>query len=155
MAKGLYTPLNPGKYMGDPRKIRFLSAWEQRVMVFCDTNPHVIQWGSEEMKIPYLNPIKKKVCMYIPDFIIRYKNKAGAIITEVVEVKPSKEALLKAKMTNYDKVCLVINTAKWQAARILCDKHGVTFRILTEKGSMTVDPNGLPIQLTDQGLFKK
>lgn len=154
MAKGLYTPTNPQKYMGDPTKIRFLSAWELRFMHFCDNHPDVVQWGSEEFKIPYVNPIKKKVAMYIPDFIVKYK-KGNKIFTEVVEIKPAKEAVLRPRMSNYDKVCLVINTAKWQAARIYCDKYGVTFRILTEKGSMTVDQNGMPIMLTEQGLFKK
>lgn len=155
MAKGLYRPENPEKYMGDPNKIRFLSAWERNFMVFCDTNPDVIQWSSEEIKIPYYHPFKKRVAMYIPDFIIKYRNKAGEVKTEVVEIKPAKESMLKPKMTNYDKVCLVLNTAKWQAARLLCDKHGIVFRILTEKGSMTVGLDGKPIQLTEQGLFKK
>lgn len=154
MAKGIYTPINPEKYMGDPSKIRYLSSWEHRFMYACDMNPSIIQWGSEEFKIPYVNPIKKKVCMYIPDFIVRYK-KEGQIYTEVVEIKPAKEAVLRPRMSNYDKVCLVINTAKWQAARIYCDKYGVTFRILTEKGSMTVDRQGMPVVLTEQGLFKK
>lgn len=154
MAKGLYTPIHPEKYLGDPTKIRFLSAWELRFMQFCDKNPDVTQWGSEEFKIPYFNPVKRKVCMYIPDFIVRYR-KGDKIITEVIEIKPAKEAVLKPKMSNYDKVCLVINTAKWQSARIYCDKYGVTFRILTERGSMTVDQKGLPVVLTEQGLFKK
>lgn len=155
MAKGLFTPKNPSKYLGDPTKIRFMSAWELRVMNFFDESVDVIKWGSEEFKIPYAHPIKNKVCMYIPDFIVKYKNKAGLPITEVVEVKPAKEAFIQPRMTNYDKVCLVVNTAKWQAARIYCDKYNIVFRILTEKGSLTVDHSGKAIMLTEQGLFRK
>lgn len=60
MAKGLFKPEHPEKYMGDITKIRFLSSWELRFMHFCDSNPNVISWGSEEIRIQYWNPIKKK-----------------------------------------------------------------------------------------------
>lgn len=155
MAKGLYTPINPEKYMGDPNKIRFLSAWEQRVMSVFDLNPSVVQWGSEEIKIPYYNPFKKKVCMYLPDFIVKYKDSKDNLKIEVVEVKPVKETLVRNKMTTYDKVCLVTNAAKWQAARAFCDKYNVAFRIMTEAGSFYVDQTGKAIPMTEQGLFRK
>lgn len=154
-AKGLFTPINPEKYMGDPSKIRYLSKWEQRFMNFCDLNPSVIQWGSEELKINYFNPFKKKVCTYFPDFILKYEDAGGNIKTEVVEVKPVKETAIRSKMTTYDKVQLVINGAKWKAARIFCDKYGITFRVMTEAGSFTVDHNGVAVPLTEIGLFRK
>ena len=62
MAKGLFRPTRPEKYLGDITKIRFMSSWERSFMVFCDTNPNVIKWGSEEFKIKYFNPIKNKTC---------------------------------------------------------------------------------------------
>lgn len=58
--KGLYTPKYPEKYLGDPRKIRFMSSWELRFMQVCDLNPNILNWGSEEFRIKYWNPIKKK-----------------------------------------------------------------------------------------------
>lgn len=60
MAKGLFVPQNPQKYLGDIRKIRFMSSWELRFMQVCDMNPNVLQWGSEEFRVKYFNPIKKK-----------------------------------------------------------------------------------------------
>lgn len=60
MAKGLFVPQNPQKYLGDVRKIRFMSSWELRFMQVCDMNPNVLQWGSEEFRVKYFNPIKKK-----------------------------------------------------------------------------------------------
>jgi hypothetical protein len=132
MAKGLYTPLNPEKYLGDPRKIRFLSSWELRFCNFCDTNPNVIAWGSEEFRVKYFNPIKKKVCDYIPDFIFKYRDTTGNIVTEVIEVKPLKQSVLKSNMSTYDKVSLVINHAKWTAAKAMCDAAGIKFRVITE-----------------------
>lgn len=142
MAKGLFTPTSPHKYLGNPTKIRFLSSWELRVMQLFDTNPSIIQWGSEELKIPYYNPIKSKICSYLPDFIVKYKDREGNIITEVLEVKPAKEASMRSKMSNYDKVALVINHAKWQAAGAFCAQRKLKFRILTEAGSITIGPNG-------------
>lgn len=60
MAKGRYTPQHPEKYLGDPTKIRFLSSWELRFFQACDMNPNILKWGSEEFKVPYWHPIKKK-----------------------------------------------------------------------------------------------
>jgi hypothetical protein len=141
MAKGLYTPLNPQKYLGDPSKIRFLSSWELSFMQFCDKNPNVIAWGSEEFRVPYWNPVKKTTCSYIPDFIIKYKDAQGNLITEVIEIKPLKESVVKPKMSAYDKVALVINHAKWTAAKALCDAAGIRFRVLTEQELFRQNPN--------------
>ena len=54
--KGKYKPLNPNKYAGNPMNIVYRSLWERKVMVYCDKNPLVIEWGSEEIIIPYLSP---------------------------------------------------------------------------------------------------
>jgi hypothetical protein len=139
MAKGLFTPRNPEKYLGDPSKIRFLSSWERMFMEFCDKNVNVIKWGSEEFKVPYVHPIKKnadgspKVCNYIPDFIIKYQDRDGKMLTEVIEIKPHKQTVIGKKVSTYDKVQLVINDAKWRSAKSFCDNHGIKFRVLTEK----------------------
>jgi hypothetical protein len=141
MAKGLYTPINVEKYLGDPTKIRFLSSWELRFMDFCDKNPNILLWGSEEFKIPYMNPIKKKVCSYYPDFIVKYKDRNGNVLTEVIEIKPAcqdpnrvvSNKGKRKKPSTYDTVQMVINQAKWTAAKAYCESHGVKFRVLTER----------------------
>lgn len=102
-------------------------------MQFCDINPNIINWGSEEFKIPYWHPIKNKVCNYIPDFIIKYKNAAGQLVSEVIEIKPKKQSVLSPRMSNYDKVQLVINHAKWTSAKLFCESRGVKFRVVTEQ----------------------
>jgi len=51
--KGKYTPENPRKYKGKTENIIYRSLWERKFMVFCDKNPNVIQWSSEEIIIPY------------------------------------------------------------------------------------------------------
>lgn len=101
-------------------------------MVICDTNPNIIQWGSEEFRVKYFNPVKKKVCDYIPDFILKYKNTKGEIITEVIEIKPKKQTVASKSASLYDKVALVVNHAKWAAAKAVCESHGIRFRVATE-----------------------
>ena len=141
-AKGLFRPKNPEKYLGDVSKIRFMSSWEARFMVFCDTNPNVLNWASEEIRIKYYHPVKKKVCDYVPDFLVKYRNTKGEIVTKMFEIKPNKENpdSLKAgvigkkqkKVNPYNTVMMVINHAKWTAARAFCHKAGIEFVILTE-----------------------
>ena len=88
--KGKYRPNNPEKYRGDAGNIVYRSSWERDVMRWCDSNPSIIWWMSEERAIWYHNPVTKKNSRYFPDFIIHYKDKRGVEITEVLEVKPKK-----------------------------------------------------------------
>ena len=63
--KGKYKPKYRSKYKGDPTKIIYRSLWERRFMVYCDENPNIIKWASEEVIIPYRTA-------NTPDPIIRY-----------------------------------------------------------------------------------
>jgi len=134
----MFKPLSPEKYLGDPTKVRFLSSWELNFMIKLDKNPNILKWGSEEFRIPYFHPIKKnldgkpKLCQYYPDFIVKYKNAAGQILTIVIEIKPHSQTVASKKPTTYDKVQLVINDAKWRSAKAFCDSHGIKFRVITE-----------------------
>ena len=55
--QGFFKPQNPKKYMGDPTNIVYRSGWEKRVMDWCDANPNIKQWSSEEIVIPYKSPV--------------------------------------------------------------------------------------------------
>lgn len=101
-------------------------------MQVCDMNPKIIQWGSEEFRVKYFNPIKKKVCDYIPDFIVKYEDRHGNIITEVIEIKPRKQTVPDKRASLYDQVSLAVNHAKWAAAKVVCESHGIRFRVATE-----------------------
>lgn len=130
--KGRYLPKFPEKYVGDVTNVTFRSKWEKRFMEFCDNNLNILKWGSEEIKIPYLKPTTKKIHNYIPDFFIQYKNSKGELVKEIIEIKPKKEVALTKKSSTYDKVAIVINMAKWEAAQQFCKAHGLVFRVLTE-----------------------
>jgi hypothetical protein len=102
-------------------------------MNFCDNNPNVVNWGSEVLRIPYYNPITKKNTIYVPDFIVAYIDRNGRPHTEVIEIKPLKEAVMERARSPRDKVMLAINMAKWTAAQAFCANNNLVFRLVTEQ----------------------
>ena len=75
--KGTYTPKNRKKYRGNSSKIVWRSLWERRFMRWCDENPNVITWSSEELSIPYLCPTDRRNHRYFPDFYMKVKTKTN------------------------------------------------------------------------------
>jgi len=133
--RGLYKPTYPKKYVGDPKKIVYRSLLERRFMLYCDRNEDITNWASEEISIPYYNPIDRKVHRYFPDFIVRTSKGKKYII----EIKPfnqtSQPKTPKRKTKSYlrEQLEYVKNSAKWKAARKFCDDKGFEFKIMTEK----------------------
>jgi len=133
--KGIYRPTNPKKYAGDPTRIIYRSNWERKFMVYCDRNEDIIHWASEELAIPYVNPIDRKRHRYYPDFII--KTTKGK--RYMIEIKPSaqtKKPKPKTKRTRAfmrESLEYIKNVAKWQAADVYCNDNGLEFKIFTEK----------------------
>ena len=135
---GKYKPKNYKKYRGDPTKIYYRSLWERRFMDYCDRNSKIIEWGSEEIVIPYISPIDKKPHRYFPDFYIKMVNSNGQNVRHIIEVKPKKrlEPPKRKKRTTQKFVREVatygINQAKFKAARKYCKDRKYKFTILTE-----------------------
>ena len=133
--KGIYRPTNPKKYAGDPTRIVYRSNWERKFMVYCDRNDDIIYWASEELAIPYVSPLDRKVHRYYPDFII--KTKKGK--RYMIEIKPSIQTkkptpkLKKSKAFMRESLEYIKNVAKWQAADVYCNDNGLEFKIFTEK----------------------
>lgn len=130
--RSTYNPKNIKKYVGDYTKINCRSLWERNVCKFCDENESITKWSFEEVVIPYLNPIDRKIHNYFPDFLIQFKNKTG-IKSWMVEVKPKKQTYLKENASKKEKITWIVNDAKWKAAKAYCDKNGLEFKLLTEK----------------------
>ena len=136
--QGYYTPRHPEKYKGNVGKIRYMSSWELSFNQFLDNNPNILNWASEEIKIPYIKPTDGRIHHYYPDYWIKYKDKNGKMIQEIIEVKPDKEtrppkATGKNKKTQlYENLTWAINSAKWEAASQFCAKYNIKFRIVTE-----------------------
>lgn len=130
---GRFLPRHPEKYVGNPEKIFWRSSWELRAMKVFDSHPSILRWNSEEMSIPYLSPADGRAHHYFPDFWIEYRQVAGAVIREVIEIKPLHESEAKHAKSDRSKDALEVNEAKWKAAAGFCETIGATFRVITEK----------------------
>jgi len=136
--KGWFRPKNPSKYKGDPTNIVYRSSWEHRMMKYLDENKKVIWWASEEMFVPYVSPVDRKVHRYFPDFIVRLENIQGKENTLMIEVKPEKQTKMptqKRKTQRFiqEAATYAINQEKWRAADLFCKEHGWQFKLITEK----------------------
>lgn len=135
---GKFKPKNYKKYKGDPTKIYYRSLWERRFMVYCDNNSKIIEWGSEEIIIPYKSPLDKKTHRYFPDFYVKYINKDKQVVREIIEVKPKKhlsppkEPKRRTKRYLNEVATYIKNQAKFKAAEEYCKDRRYGFRILTE-----------------------
>ena len=137
--KGKYIPTNPKKYKGNPSQVIYRSLWERKVMVYCDRNDKILEWGSEEVIIPYRSPWDGKMHRYFPDFYMKVKQKSGNVKKFLIEVKPKSQCKSpvknpKRKTRNWYKQVKAwgINQAKWKSAEEYCKDKGMEFKILTE-----------------------
>jgi hypothetical protein len=130
-AQGAYVVKNKQKYVGKGAP-RYRSGWEHAFMRFLDNNDHILQWASESISIPYRNPITGKQSIYVPDFLITYKNRNNQMIAEVIEIKPKKQSIVESKMKANERAVVAVNYAKWDSATKWCKKQGLIFRVITE-----------------------
>ena len=137
--KGRFRPKRPEKYIGDPTNIIYRSLWELRLMKHFDDHSSVIEWGSEEIIIPYISPVDNRVHRYFPDFYVKAIGTDGKINTTIIEVKPAiqtKEPEKKSKKTRKyinEVMTWGVNQAKWKAAEEFCKDRKWKFKIMTEK----------------------
>jgi len=137
--KSRYKPSFPKKYKGDPNNIICRSSWERRFCVWCDLNESILEWGSEELWIPYVSPVDGRVHRYFPDFIMKVQDKDGKIKTYIIEVKPKKQTLpptntpkRKSKTWLHEVKTYAVNQAKWKAASEFCKDRLLEFKVITE-----------------------
>jgi hypothetical protein len=140
--KGKYRIKNSSKYKGDPTKIVYRSSWEYKFMKYCDFHKRIVEWSSEEIIIPYYSPVDGRKHRYFPDFWCKIKQANGELKEFLIEVKPLKETkppLKKARVTpRYLREVETwgVNSAKWKAAGVVCERKGWEFKLLTEKELM-------------------
>ena len=137
--KGKYIPINPKKYIGNSSQIIYRSLWERKLMVYCDRNDNIIEWGSEEVIVPYRSPWDGKMHRYFPDFYMKVKQTNGTYKKFIIEVKPKAQCkeptkTPKRKTRKWYKEVQTwgINQAKWKSATDYCENRGMEFKILTE-----------------------
>ena len=156
--QGYFKPTNPGKYRGDPNQIIFRSMWEQRFMVWCDIHPNIVKWSSEPVAIPYINPCAKLVNgqyqsamhNYYVDFYITVQKEDGSQ-SWLIEIKPGMQVPTseqlsrlrnmisegnrtdkKVKRYNQELKTLLINRAKFLAAKKFAEDRGCKFAVCDE-----------------------
>ena len=102
-------------------------------------NENIVAWGSEEIWIPYVSPVDRRVHRYFPDFVIKVKESTGNIKTYVIEVKPKKQTVEPKKRSKVTKSYIhecktyAVNQAKWKAAKEFCDDRLIEFKVITEE----------------------
>lgn len=108
-------------------------------MFFCDHNGSIIEWGSEEIIIPYKCPTDGRVHRYYPDFYIKVKDRSGKYQKYIIEVKPKKQTQppnekpkRKTVAWRNEVFTFMKNRAKWDAAEDFCEDRQMKFLILTE-----------------------
>lgn len=136
--KGKYKIKNPHKYRGDPTNVIYRSSWELKFLIWCDNNPAVVQFSSEEVVIPYICPTDNKRHRYFVDFFIQVRGKDGNLKSYLIEIKPAVQTrppeVAKKKTRRYIQEVMTWgkNEAKWKAAEEFARDRGWEFKILTE-----------------------
>ena len=137
--RGKYYPSYPRKYKGDPTNIIYRSLWERKFMVYCDKNTKILEWGSEEIALPYISPHDSRVHRYFPDFYIKVQENTCKIKRYLIEVKPLKQTTKPKRPKRQTKGYIreafeyARNQAKWKAAREYCADRMWEFKVITEK----------------------
>lgn len=136
--QGKYKPKHPDKYEGDITQVIYRSSWELKFFNWCDTNPSVIKWSSEEVVIPYRCPTDNRIHRYFVDAKIKVRDKDGAVQTYLIEIKPDAQTRPPTPPKRNTKRYLTEvmtwgkNEAKWTYAREYARQRGWMFKVVTE-----------------------
>ena len=146
--EGTYHVVNESKYRGSmngggARAAQYRSSWELRLMGWLDSNPNVVEWGSERIVVQYRDPVDNGIHRYFIDFDFVVKDSGGKMKKFFAEVKPDDQTRppeQPKRMTEKGKINFMMklrtfakNQAKWEAAKKYASKVGATFMIITEK----------------------
>jgi len=127
----------PEKYNGNPSNIIMRSSWETKFANWCDKNPAVLKWKSEETIVPYRCPTDDRIHRYFVDFQIQVQGKTG-LKTYLIEVKPFNQTqppVFPGRQTKRyltESMTYIKNQAKWKAATEYAKDRGWEFKIITE-----------------------
>ena len=133
--KGKYKIKNPDKYIGNPNTVVFRSLWERNTFRWCENNPKVKLWNSEEIVVPYKSTVDKRLHRYFVDLLIQMDNKE----TYLIEIKPKSQTLppkkrsRKTKKYINEQLTYIKNNDKWEAADAFAKHKGWKFQVWTEE----------------------
>lgn len=135
--QGYFTPTHPSKIVGNPYGIIYRSSWELELCKDLDSNPQVIRWGCECIKVRYISPLDGKPHTYFIDFYFEKKLPDGTIKKYVVEVKPKTYITPPVRGTNQKAYLEKLRRysvikAKMQYATKYCQERGMQYVFATE-----------------------
>lgn len=131
--------MNMRKYVGNVHNIVYRSSWEKRFFEWCDLNPAVVAWHSEETVIPYVCETDNKMHRYFLDVKLKIQDVNGKVETFLIEIKPYAQTLppkypgRQTKRYLSEVETFVKNQSKWKAARTYAEQRNMKFMVLTEK----------------------
>jgi hypothetical protein len=132
---GKYKIKKPEKYAGNPNSVVYRSLWERQAFKWCENNPKVKLWNSEEIVVPYKSTVDKKLHRYFVDLLIQLDNKE----TYLIEIKPKNQTVPPKKRSRKTKkyinevVTYAKNQDKWEAATQFAEHKGWKFQVWTEE----------------------
>lgn len=145
--QGRFQPKNAEKYHGDINNIVYRSSWERAFMRYCDMNPSILKWNSEEVVVPYRDPVDGHMHRYFLDMWICYRAKDGSLKQKIIEIKPYAQTQEPEKKSRVTKRYLrevrtyLKNTAKWEHAQEWASRNNMEFQILTENELGSIIPS--------------
>jgi len=139
---GRYLPKYPEKYLGVGKVPIYKSRNELVVFNRLDTDPKVIRWGYEIIKIPYFFRVDSRIHRYEADIYCEIMVN-NVIQKYIIEIKSSDDLIPPQKPkvhslkgnSNYrrNQFTYIKNMDKWTAAKQFCDANNIKFLLLTEK----------------------
>ena len=151
--QGLFIPTNKDKViqLNSQNGIYYRSGLEKKFIIFLDSNPNIIKWSCENIKVPYLKTEYNSEKMilettqhnYYPDFYYELLKSDGTITKVVAEVKPLAETqqpklpinptAKQLKNFEYSIKMFNKNLSKWKYMIDYCQKKEFEFIIITEQ----------------------
>ena len=131
--QGRYKIKKPEKYIGDYSNVVYRSLWERQTFKWCESNPSVKAWNSEEVVIPYKCKTDNKLHRYFVDLLVEMDNRK-IILVEIkpkAQTQPPKKRRKSKKYIN-EVTQFVKNQSKWEAANQFAKHKGWKFQIWTE-----------------------
>jgi hypothetical protein len=121
------------------------SSWESRFCHWVDHLDVAIEWASEPFGLQYSYRSENGAPvwgLYVPDYYVKMMTNSG-VKKFLIEVKPYKQTVppvapktnRKTSLDRYrgEQVLFAKNMSKWEYAKKFCKRHGMEFKIVTEK----------------------
>lgn len=139
-----YFPINECKKYVGQGPIIYRSSWERKFCLYCESNPDIIAWSSEPVKIQYINTLDGKEHTYFPDYYIKLQDGKEYLIevkpsVQLKKPKPLKRKTAKSiKNYKYAYDMYVTNMCKTKYAEEYCKIREWEYKIITESFFKTV-----------------